>query len=153
MVTVKEFYWSWDFKSGLGVWKVLFWQSAENYEAVRNEVRNVRWWCSDVGHGEGGGSGQDLLLALLQRVPQPRLPQEEGGAQGHLAAGLLQVLFIVSDFQQSFTKCFLIYSLFDYDKSGTICVQKFRQILKTKLVSDGDINEMIEGDSRHFLHP
>ena len=103
--------------------------------------------CSDVEDGQVSRRGQDLLLALLQRVPQPRLPQEEGGAQGQLAAGLLQVLFIISDFQY-----FLIYSLFDYDKSGTICVQKFRQILKTKLVSDGDINEMIEGDSRHSLH-
>ena len=79
-----------------------------------------------------------LSLVSLKRREEPR--------DTSLLASF-RYFFLISDFQY-----FLIYSLFDYDKSGTICVQKFRQILKTKLVSDGDINEMIEGDSRHFLH-
>ena len=40
----------------------------------------------------------------------------------------------------------MLDSLFDKDKSGKISSEMFRQILKTKHVSDGDIAEMLEGE-------
>ena len=44
-----------------------------------------------------------------------------------------------------------VVRLFDQSNSGYVPVTMFRQILKTKHVSESDINEMIEGKS-NFLY-
>ena len=81
-----------------------------------------------------------LTLVSLKRREEPR--------DNSLLSSFRSVL--ITKFS---SKIFLLDSLFDKDKSGTISCELFRQILKTKHVSDGDIAEMIEGESPfHLLH-